>query len=189
MKAVKNLLELFWTFFKIGLFTFGGGYAMIAVVEDACVGQKKWITHEEMMELIVIAESTPGPIAINCATYVGYKEKGVLGAVAATVGMVLPSLVIIYAISMFLNRFLEIGIIANAFRGIKVGVSVIIINAGVKLLKDVPKNGLPRLILLGAFAAMMLINWLAVDFSTLWLLVAAGVLGLCAYLVKGGEGK
>lgn len=186
---MKALLDLFLTFFKIGLFTFGGGYAMIAVVEDACVGQKKWITHQEMMELIVLAESTPGPIAINCATYVGYKEKGVPGAIAATVGMVLPSLVIIYAISMFLNRFLEIGIIANAFKGIKVGVSIIIINAGIKLLKDVPKTGLPRLILLCAFAAMMLINLLALDFSTVWLLVAAGALGLCAYHLKGGEGK
>lgn len=186
---MKDLLELFWAFFKIGLFTFGGGYAMIAVVEDACVGQKKWITHQEMMELIVLAESTPGPIAINCATYVGYKEKGVMGAIAATVGMVLPSLVIIYAISMFLNRFLEIGIIASAFKGIKVGVGVIIINAGVKLLKDVPQTGLPRMILLCAFVAMMLINLLALDFSTVWLLVAAGAVGLSVYLVKGGEGK
>ena len=183
------MLELFLTFAKIGLFTFGGGYAMIAVVEDTCVGQKKWITHEEMMELIVLAESTPGPIAINCATYVGYKEKGVMGAIAATVGMVVPSLVIIYAISMFLNKFLEIGIIANAFRGIKVGVSVIIINAGVKLLKDVPKTGLPRIILLCAFIAMMLINLLALDFSTVWLLVAAGAVGLSAYLVRGGAAK
>jgi len=183
------MLELFLTFAKIGLFTFGGGYAMIAVVEDTCVGQKKWITHEEMMELIVIAESTPGPIAINCATYVGYKEKGVMGAIAATVGMVVPSLVIIYAISMFLNQFLEIGIIANAFRGIKVGVGVIIINAGVKLLKDVPKTGLPRIILLCAFTAMMLINLLALDFSTVWLLVAAGAVGLSAYLVRGGAAK
>lgn len=183
------MLELFWTFFKIGLFTFGGGYAMIAVVEDTCVGQKKWITHEEMMELIVIAESTPGPIAINCATYVGYKEKGILGSAAATVGMVLPSLIIIYAISLFLNNFLEIGIVASAFRGIRVGVGVIIINAGVKLLKDVPKSGLPRIILLCAFGAMMLINIFAVDFSTVWLLVAAGTVGLAAYLLKGGEAK
>ncbi|MBQ2854167.1 MAG: chromate transporter [Oscillospiraceae bacterium] len=186
---MKMLLELFLTFAKIGLFTFGGGYAMIAVVEDTCVGQKKWITHEEMMELIVLAESTPGPIAINCATYVGYKEKGVWGAIAATVGMVLPSLAIIYAISMFLNRFLEIGIIANAFRGIKVGVGVIIINAGVKLLKDVPKQGLPRVILLCALAAMLLINVFALDFSTVWLLVTAGVAGFAAYRVKGGAGK
>ena len=178
------LFELFLTFAKIGLFTFGGGYAMIAVVEDTCVGQKKWITHEEMMELIVIAESTPGPIAINCATFVGYKEKGIAGAVAATVGMVLPSLVIIYAISMFLNRFLEIGIIANAFRGIKVGVSVIIINAGVKMLKDIPKTGLPRVILLCALAAMLLINVFALDLSTVVLLIAAGVVSLAVYLGK-----
>ena len=185
-KAVNVLLDLFLTFFKIGLFTFGGGYAMIAVVEDACVGEKKWITHEEMMELIVIAESTPGPIAINCATYVGYKEKGVAGAAAATMGMVLPSLIIIYAISMFFNRFLEIPLVANAFKGIKVGVSVIIINAGIKLLKDVPKSGLPRIILICAFAAMMLINIFSLDISTVWLLVAAGAVSMAVYLAKKG---
>ena len=118
-----------------------------------------------------------------------HKQKGIWGAIAATVGMVVPSIVIIYAISMFFNQFLEIGIIASAFRGIKVGVGVIIVNAGIKMMKDVPKNGLPRLILLGAFAAMLVINLFALDFSTLWLLVAAGIVGLSAYLVKGGEGK
>ena len=90
---MKNLLELFLMFAKIGLFTIGGGYAMIAIIEDAVVSQKKWMTHEEMMELLVIAESTPGPIAINCATYVGYRRKGMLGAAVSTLGMVTPSLV------------------------------------------------------------------------------------------------
>ena len=101
-------LDLFLTFAKIGLFTFGGGYAMIALIEDICVEKKQWITHDEMMNVTVIAESTPGPIAINCATYVGYKQKGLSGAVAATVGMVLPSFCIIFLISRFLDKFLEI---------------------------------------------------------------------------------
>ena len=183
------MLDLFLTFFKIGLFTFGGGYAMIAVVEDACVEEKKWITHEEMMELIVIAESTPGPIAINCATYVGYRKKGFWGAVAATVGMVLPSLLIICAIAMFLERFLEIGIIANAFQGIKVGVGIIIVNAGIKMLGDIPKTKLARGILAAACAALLAANIFGWNLSTLVLLISAGVIGFVSYKVKGGAAQ
>ena len=183
------MLDLFLTFFKIGLFTFGGGYAMIAVVEDACVEEKKWITHEEMMELIVIAESTPGPIAINCATYVGYRKKGFWGAVAATVGMVLPSLLIICAIAMFLERFLEIGIIANAFQGIKVGVGIIIVNAGIKMLKDIPKTKLARGILAAACVALLAANIFGWNLSTLVLLISAGVIGFVSYKVKGGAAQ
>ena len=186
---MKDLLDLFWTFFKIGMFTFGGGYAMIAVVEDACVEEKKWITHEEMMELIVIAESTPGPIAINCATYVGYKEKGFWGAAAATAGMVVPSLLVICAIAMFLDQFLEIAIIANAFKGIKVGVGIIIVNAGIKMLKDIPKTPLARGILIAACTAMLLTDILALNISTIALLVCAGVIGFVSYKVKGGAEK
>ena len=124
------MLELFLVFAKIGLFTFGGGYAMIAVIENVCCEQKKWLTHAEMMELIVSAESTPGPIAINCATWVGCRRKGFRGAAAATLGMVLPSFVIIYAISLFLDGFLEIALVANAFRGIRVGVGVVMVRPG-----------------------------------------------------------
>ena len=117
-----TILDLFLTFAKIGLFTFGGGYAMIALIEDICVEKKQWITPDEMMNVTVIAESTPGPIAINCATYVGYKKKGLSGAAVATIGMVLPSFCIIFLISMFLDNFLDITWIAHAFMGIKVAV-------------------------------------------------------------------
>ena len=116
------LLDLFLSFAKVGLFTFGGGYAMIALIENTCVEKKQWITHDEMLNITVIAESTPGPIAINCATYVGYKQKGFAGALAATIGMVLPSFCIIFAISRFLDHFLEITWIAEAFQGIKIAV-------------------------------------------------------------------
>lgn len=88
---MNNIFQLFFTFLKIGVFTFGGGYAMISVIENNCVEKKKWINHEEMMDIAVIAESTPGPIAINCATFVGYKIAGFLGAFLATLGLVLPS--------------------------------------------------------------------------------------------------
>ena len=127
------LIDLFCTFAKIGMFTFGGGYAMISLIENICVENKKWITHDEMMMVLVIAESTPGPIAINCATFVGYKKGKLLGAIAATLGMVLPSFVIIYLISKFLNYFLEITWVANAFKGIKIAVGLLIVDAAVKM--------------------------------------------------------
>lgn len=122
-------MELFFTFVKIGLFTFGGGYAMISMIENNCVEKKAWITHDEMMDVTVIAESTPGPIAINCATFTGYKKAGFLGALVATLGIVAPSFIVIFLISMFLDNFLEITIVANAFKGIKVGVGLLILDA------------------------------------------------------------
>ena len=183
---MNNLLELFLMFAKIGLFTIGGGYAMIAIIEDAVVSQKKWMSHEEMMELLVIAESTPGPIAINCATYVGYRRKGILGAAVATLGMVTPSLVIIYAISQFLDNFLEIGIIASAFHGIKVGVGIVIINAGLNMLKKVKKAALPRLLTLFGLAAMLMINFLSLNISSIALMLTAGIISLAVFKVKGG---
>ena len=115
---LKKCLDLFLSFFKIGLFTFGGGYAMIALIENEFVENKKLLDHEEFMDLVVIAESTPGPIAINSATYIGYKSTGVLGSLFATIGVCVPSFVIIYIISMFLDKFLEFQIVSSAFRGI-----------------------------------------------------------------------
>lgn len=184
-----SLLELFLTFAKCGLFTLGGGYAMIGVIEDACVEQKKWISHQDMMDLIVIAESTPGPIAINCATYVGYKCKGVWGAVAATLGMVLPSFVIIYLISRFLDNFLEIPLIANAFRGMKAGVGIVILNAGWKMLKKVPKKPISRGIVLFGFGAMLLVNLCALNFSSITLMLLAGIFSLAVFRGKAGAEK
>ncbi|MCR5293738.1 MAG: chromate transporter [Lachnospiraceae bacterium] len=183
------LIELFLTFAKIGLFTFGGGYAMISLIENVCVERKKWITHDEMMNITVIAESTPGPIAINCATYVGYKQGGYGGAIAATLGMVFPSFCIIYGISVFLDRFLEISWIANAFQGIKIAVGILILDAALKMLKKMPRKQLPKLIMLCSFAAMLLINLLAARISTIALMLAAGALSLAVFLVKGAAAK
>ena len=183
------LLDLFLTFAQCGLFTIGGGYAMIGVIEEACVERKKWITHQEMMDVLVIAESTPGPIAINCATYVGYKQKGFAGAVAATLGMVVPSFVIIYIISMFLDNFLEITFIANAFRGMKAGVGIVILNAGWKMLKKVPKKPLPRSIVLFGFAAMLLVTLLALKISSVTLMLMAGLFSLAVFRGKAGAAK
>ena len=171
MKKRHILLELLWAFFKIGLFTFGGGYAMIPIIEDICVEKKKWITHDEMMNLTVIAESTPGPIAINCAAYVGNSQAGFIGATVATFGIVTPSFAIIYAISTFLNRFLEIPIVADAFMGIKVAVGLLIINAAVNMIKKMERSAAAYVILIVCCAVMMLINIFSWNFSSLYLML------------------
>ena len=138
------LLDLFLTFAKIGLFTFGGGYAMISVIENICVERKRWITHDEMMNVTVIAESTPGPIAINCATFTGYRQAGFAGALAATLGIIVPSFAIIWLISMFLDNFLELTLIANAFKGIKIAVGILILDAAMNMMKKMPKKKMAR---------------------------------------------
>jgi len=189
------LLELFFTFAKIGLFTFGGGYAMISVIENQCVERKKWITHEEMMNMTVIAESTPGPIAINCSTFAGYKKAGVSGAFAATLGMVVPSFIIIYLISMWLDNFLELTMIANAFKGIKIGVGFLILDAGINMIKKMPKKKLARAIMSCSCIVMLCINIFAWNFSSISLMLIAAIVSLVIYLLqdtpkqKGGVEK
>lgn len=187
------ILELFLTFFKIGFFTFGGGYAMISIIEDTCVEKKKWITDEEMLNMTVIAESTPGPIAINCSTYVGFKQKGILGAVAATFGMILPSFIIIYIISMFLDNFLEITFVASAFKGIKIAVGILIVDAAVKMFKKMKHTRLSIMLIAGSFVSLMLFNIFAVKISSIVLLVVAALVSLAVFIIgnrlKGGNDK
>ena len=183
------ILTLFLTFLKIGLFTFGGGYAMIPLIENICVEKKKWISHEEMMNVTVIAESTPGPIAINCATFVGYRQKGFLGAIVATLGVVLPSFAIISLIAAFLDNFLEITWVASAFRGIRIAVGILILDAAFRMLKKMPKKAFPCTILITAFVAMMLINIFAWNFSSIFLMLIAGVISLVVYLLFGPPPK
>ena len=181
--------DLFLTFAKIGLFTFGGGYAMISMIEDICVAKKKWITHEEMMNMTVIAESTPGPIAINCATFVGYKRGGITGSILATVGMVIPSFVIIYLISGVLDHFLEIPLVANAFKGIKIGVGVLILRVAITMLTKMQKKPLPRIIAGSACALMLLGNLLSVKISSITLMLFAGAVSLGIFLFKGASAQ
>ena len=192
---MKILLELFYIFARIGLFTFGGGYAMISIIEDICVERKKWISHEEMMNMTVIAESTPGPIAINCATYVGYKLAGLLGATVATFGMVLPSFVVIFIVSKFLDNFLEIKVIANAFLGIKIAVGILIFDAAITMIKKMKRKIFPRVIMISAFLVMTMVNIFSWNFSSINLMLIAGVLSLIIFAVqtapdrKGGVKK
>ncbi|MBQ6177776.1 MAG: chromate transporter [Clostridia bacterium] len=181
------LLTLFLTFAKIGLVTFGGGYAMIAVIEHVCVTEKQWITLEDLRNITVIAESTPGPVAINCATFVGYRQKGIAGAVAATVGVVLPSFVIIFLISLFLDRFLEIAWVAHAFRGIRAAVGILIVDVAVRMIRTMPKDPLRVAILVCASAAMLLINLFAWKISTITLLLASGAVSLAFFLLRGAR--
>ena len=165
------LVDLFFTFAKIGLFTFGGGYAMLSLIENTCVEEKKWITHDEMMNITVIAESTPGPIAINCATYVGYKKGKLVGAIFATLGMILPSFIIIYLISRFLDRFLEIKLVASAFQGIKIAVGILIIDAALKMLHKMKKKPMQITIVVCSTIAMILISDFSLRISSMLLLV------------------
>ena len=177
---VTLLYNLFITFFKIGLFTFGGGYAMIGMIEDACVTKKNWISHDEMMEITVIAESTPGPIAINCATYVGYKQAKMLGAIVATLGIVLPSFLIIYFISIGFNQFLEYAWVNNAFQGIKVGVAILILDAGYKMYQKSKKKQ-TVMIALGIMFAVLLLK---LNISSVVIMFTMGLLS-----VLGGKKK
>lgn len=184
------LLELFLTFAKIGAFTFGGGYAMISIIEDECVEKRKWITSEQLSTVTAIAESTPGPIAINCATYTGYMQAGVWGALCATLGVTLPSFVIIYMISLFFDNFLEITVVANAFKGIKIAVGVLIARAALNLWKKKKQKDLQAYIIAGlACGIMLLAGFFAVNVSTIVLILAAGVIGVVVYKIRQISGK
>lgn len=182
------LTELFLTFMRIGAFTFGGGYAMISLIEGICVEKKQWITHEEMMDITVIAESTPGPIAINCATYVGYKKAGILGSVIATLAMVIPSFVIIYLVSTVFDQFLLLPIVANAFKGIKIGVGILIFRVALTMLKKMQKKPMPRIIAGCAFAVMLTANFLSLRLSSIVLMLIAGAAGILVFAAKRKAG-
>jgi chromate transporter len=151
-------LDLFFTFLKIGSFTFGGGYAMIPLIQGEMVEKKKWITEEEMVDMIAIAESTPGVIAVNSATFVGYKIGKFWGSLLATIGVVLPSLIVIILVSLFFENFLEIKMVDYAFRGIRAGVSVLIFNAAIKFLKVAPKSALGLFLIALSFFTSLFIS-------------------------------
>ena len=188
-KPLPILSDLFFSFMKVGLFTFGGGYAMLSVITDTCVEKRNWLTQEEMLDLTVVAESTPGPIAINCATFVGYKMAGMTGAVLATLGIVLPSFVILYIISVFLDSFLEYGVVSTACKGIKAAVGLLILDAGFTMLKKMKKKLLPCLLAGSAFLIMLLSNLFSLRISSVVLMLAAGIISLSVFLAKGATLK
>ena len=178
------LLKLFLTFFKIGLFTFGGGYAMIAIIEREIIERKKWIGSDEFLDLIAIAESTPGPLAVNSATFIGYKICGVLGSLFATLGVVLPSFIIIFVISLFFDAFLSIVWVGYAFRGIQVAVAFLIFNAGLKMMKKVQKNWFGILLITLTMGCLIAFSLFAVKFSTIFYILIGGTFGVVVYLLS-----
>ena len=182
-RPLKSLWLLFINMLKIGLFTFGGGYAMIHLLENEFVSKKKWIEEDEFMDLVAIAESTPGPIAINCSTYIGYKKGKILGAILATLGMCIPSFAIILLISLFFNQFLSIAWVASAFKGIQVCVVFLILSAGVKMLKKMKKKPFNLIVLSVTFLCMVTFSVFAVNFSSIFYIFISGFVGLLIYLI------
>ncbi len=169
----RELWKVFFTFFKIGAFTFGGGYAMIPLIQKETVETHHWISDEDILEIVAIAESTPGPIAINAATFVGYRTCGVLGSVCATLGVVLPSFVLIYAISFVLRQFQELKAIQYAFYGIRAGVLALLCKALWNMFKKNRKNWVSYLVMAGAFVLTAILN-----VSVFPVLIGCAVFGL-----------
>ena len=176
---LKELNKLFWTFFKIGLFTFGGGYAMLPLIQKEVVEKEKWATDEEVMNYFAMGQCTPGVIAVNLATFIGYKIKGLFGGILATFSVVTPSVVIITIIAKFLEQFENIKEVRYAFNGIRVAVCVLILNAVIKFWKSGVKDGVGVVI----FAAVFVIS-LLFDISSAWVIVGAVVIGILASIWK-----
>ena len=183
MSKLKKCASLFLAMLKIGFFTFGGGYAMIALLENEFVSNKKWLEKDEFLDVAAIAESTPGPIAINAATYIGYKNVGIIGSVIATLGICIPSFVIIYAISLFFDAFLSLTYVAYAFKGIQICVVYLIFSAGLKMLKQIKKNAFNICVIFATILCMVTLSVFAVKFSTIFYILISGAAGVTVYLL------
>ena len=171
-------------FANVGAFTFGGGYAMIPLLQKEVVENKKWISEKEMLDITAISQSTPGPLAINCATFVGYKVDGVIGSIIATLGVVLPSFLIIMVVSVLFNMFRDNEIVNNVFAGIKVGVIVLILEAAIKLSKQIENNWFNLTLLIASFLITIFTS-----INVIYVLIVCALLGVLVHglnLVKGG---
>ncbi len=177
-------LQLFLTFMKIGVVTFGGGYAMIPIIENETSKKKKWIAPDDLIDVIALSESTPGPISICAATFIGYKVAGLLGAFCATFGVVLPSFVIIYVISLFLRRFEELEVIRYAFFGIRAGVLALLIKAVISMFKKSPHNIVAYCIMAASMIAVAFFSA-----NVIVVLLSAAVIGLAATLIAKKRGR
>ncbi len=184
MKKSKLILTLFLIFFKIGAFTFGGGYAMLNLLENEFVEKRGWLTKDEFLDMLAIAESTPGPIAINSATFIGYKTAGAIGSAFATLGVVLPSFIIIYVISLFLDKFLALTLVASAFKGIQACVVYLIGSVGIKMLKQMEKKPLPIIIMSTVLVCMIAFSLFAIKFSSIIYILVSGTIGIIAFYSK-----
>ena len=183
-KKEHRKLDLFLTFFKIGAFTFGGGYAMIPLIQKEVCENKKWLSDEDILEIVAIAESTPGPIAINSATFVGYRTAGFFGAMCATLGVVLPSFLIITLISMVLREFSSYKAVKYAFFGIRAGVLALIIKALISMYKKCPKN-----IVSYCIAAAAFIFAVFTDINAVFIIIGCAVAGLIYFFTTANKAK
>ena len=182
-EKLKKVFQLFITFIKIGAFTFGGGYAMVPLIQRETVEKKKWINDDDILEIVAIAESTPGPIAVSSATFVGYKTAGVLGAAAATIGVVLPSFTIIYFISFVIDKFENNTAVKYAFSGVRAGVLALIIKALWTMSKKSAKNIISFIITAFAFV------FAALNINVIYIILACAVTGIVSSLIMSGREK
>ena len=178
------LPRLFLTMLKIGLFAFGGGYAVTAMLEEELVTKRAWLRQDEFLNMTAIAESTPGPIAVNSATYVGYRLAGIPGAALATLAVCLPSFLIIYLISLFFDQAMQFTYVLYAFRGIQAAVVYLIASAGVRLFRGLGRDPLGRIMALVAAVTLIALSLFSVDFSSVFLILIGGVIGVAAYLIR-----
>ncbi|MGM9553592.1 MAG: chromate transporter [Faecousia sp.] len=182
-ERVKTALRLFFIFLKIGAFTFGGGYAMIPLIEYETAEKRRLIEKDEISDIVAIAESTPGPIAVNSATFIGYRTAGLLGAFAATVGVVLPSFIIILLIAFFLRRVMDYRIVRYAFFGIRAGVLALIVKAVVSFWRRAEHNGFSWCVMIAAFLWAAILDW-----SVIALIALCGLAGFVYCLVQRRRG-
>ena len=177
---MRELADLFLVFCRIGGFTFGGGYAMLPMIQREVVEQKKWATEDEVMDYFAIGQCTPGVIAVNTATYIGYKRKGIIGSIVATAGVVFPSLVIVIIIAAFLNNFSQLPVVQHAFGAIRAVVGVLICNAVIRMWKKTVLDKIGAVLAIGAFLVSV-----AFDVSPIVIVVAGGGLGILLPVLKG----
>ena len=186
---MRKMLTLFLTFLKIGAFTFGGGYAMIALLENEFIEKKGWLDRDEFLNMAAIAESTPGPVAVNSATYLGYKIGSVAGAAISTLAVSLPSFITIYIISLFFDQFLSLKYVAYAFHGIQACVVYLIFSAGLRMIRGLDKSIMNKVIVALVMAAMVISSVLAVSFSSVFYILICGLIGLAVYGFRRGRGQ
>lgn len=181
-KHWKKQATLFFTFLKIGAFTFGGGYAMIALLKNEFVSRRNWMTEDDFFDMAAIAESTPGPIAINSATYIGYRMAGMVGAFVSTIAVCLPSFTIIYLISLYFDAFLSLQYVQYAFKGIQACVIYLILTTGISMAKSLKRNIFSLIMLLAVAFSMVMFSLFAINFSSVFYILICGLLGMIGYL-------
>ena len=186
---LKKLFNLFWTFFKIGAFTFGGGYAMIPLIQREAVNKHNWVSDEDIMDIIAVAESTPGPVAINSATFVGFKVAGALGSAAATLGVVLPSFLIIYFVSGILRQVQDAKVVKYAFAGIRAGVIALICKALINMYKKAPKDKVSYILMGVSFVLAVLPLFVNFRINAVYIIIAAAVVGIISAVVAGRKAE